>query len=98
VEASLLAIQDGVVWTRNYQRIVAKTNIVDVCRLCGEPRETLSHLLSSCKFLLGTVIKNRHDDCARAVYYAVAKKIGLLESEVRWWVKTGVHAVLENDE
>ena len=99
VEASLLAIQDGIVWTGNYQKAVAKVRGVnDVCRLCGEPKETLSHLLASCKSLLGTVIKSRHDDCARVIYYTVAKQLGLLPTVVRWWDRSAVQHVLENEE
>ena len=63
VEATLMAIQDGVLWTRNYQTMIGITGVVDVCRLCGEPKENLAHLLASCKGLLGSVLKDQHDDC-----------------------------------
>ena len=47
--------------------------------------------------MFGTVIKGRHDDCARAVYLTVAKNIGLLTDEVRWWHRQAVQGVLENE-
>ena len=34
----------------------------DMCRLCGEQRETVQHLLSGCKKLAGTKYVNIHDN------------------------------------
>ena len=63
-----MAIQDGVMWTRNYQKAIELQDVVDTYRLCGEPEENIAHLIASCKRLLGSVTKQRHDDCARAIY------------------------------
>ena len=57
-----MAIQDGVMWTRNYQKGIGLQGVVDTCRLCGEPEENIAHLIASCKGLLGSVIKQGHDD------------------------------------
>ena len=43
-----MAIQDRVLWTRNYQKVVCIADIVNKCRLCGELKE---NLLTSCKVL-----------------------------------------------
>ena len=41
-EATLvMTIQDGVMWTRNYQKAIGLQGVVDKCRLCGGPKKTL---------------------------------------------------------
>ena len=62
-----MAIQVGVIWTRNYQSIIDIEQLEDKCRLCEDSKENLVHLLASCKVPLGSVIKQRHDDCARTI-------------------------------
>ena len=93
-----MAIQDGVMWTRNYQKAVGLQDVVDKCRLCGEPKENIAHLIASCKGLLGSVIKQRHDDCARAIYIKACWGLGLFEEHHQWWERQAVQCVLENEE
>ena len=66
------------------------------CRLCGEPKENIAHLIASCKGLLGSVIKQRHDDCA--IYIKACWGLGLFEEQHRWWDRQVVQCVLENQE
>ena len=90
-EATLMAIQDGVMWTRNYQKAIG-------LQACGEPKENIAHLIASCKGLLGSVIKQRHDDYARAIYIKACWGLGLFEEQHRWWERQAVQCVLENEE
>ena len=50
-----MAIQDGVMWTRNYQKAIGLQDVVDTCRLCGEPKENIARLITCCEGLLGSV-------------------------------------------
>ena len=72
--------------------------MVHTCRLCGEPKENIAHLIASCKGLLGSVIKQRHDDCARAIYIKACWGLGLFEEQHRRWERQAVQCVLENEE
>ena len=83
VEATAMAIQDGVLWTRNYQKVIGIADVVDKCTLCGEPKENLGHLLASRKVLLGAAIKERYDDCPRAIYVKACWELGLLKEQLR---------------
>ena len=49
----------------------------DKCRLCGEHRETVHHLLSGCKKLAGTEYVKRHNNTLKvlAVKWATEKKL-----------------------
>ena len=96
-EVTLMAIQDGVIWTINYQKVIGLQGVVDTCRLCGEPKENIAHLIASCKGLLGFVIKQRHDDCARAIYIKACWGLGLLEEQHRMWERQAVQRVSENE-
>ena len=69
--------------------------MVDTCRLCGEPKENIAHLIASCKGLLGSVIKQRHDDCA--IYIKACWGLGLLEEQHRMWERQAVQRVSENE-
>ena len=93
-----MAIQDGVMWTRNYQKAIELQDVVDTYRLCGEPEENIAHLIASCKRLLGSVTKQRHDDCARAIYIKACWGLGLFEEHHQWWERQAVQCVLENEE
>ena len=73
-----MAIQDGVVWTRNYQKAIGLQDVIDMCRLCGELNENIAHLIAWCKGLLGSVITQRHDDCAKAIYIKACWGLGLV--------------------
>ena len=48
--------------------------------------------------MLGAAIKERHDNCARAIYVKAYWELGLLKEQLRWWEKQKVELVLENDE
>ena len=49
-----------------------------MCRLCGEQRETMQHLLSGCKKLAGTEYRRRHDNTLKVLAAKWASESGLL--------------------
>ncbi|KAL3275086.1 hypothetical protein HHI36_019858 [Cryptolaemus montrouzieri] len=55
-----IAIQDQVVFTRNYRKHIIKQNIDDSCRRCFCSSETVFHILSSCSVLVSTDYSERH--------------------------------------
>lgn len=52
-EGFIMAIQDGVIQTRNYRKYIMHDNTIpnDQCRRCGAASETIAHLLNSCTTL-----------------------------------------------
>ena len=58
--------------------------VVDICRMCGEQKESLQHLLSGCKKLAATEYIRRHDNALKIMAVEWGKKEGLLPEKTRW--------------
>ena len=56
---------------------------VDICRLCGEQKETLQHLLSGCKKFTAIEYVRRHDNALKIMAVEWGKKEGLLPEKTR---------------
>ena len=73
-EATVAAIQDGSVVTRNYRRRIFHHAETNLCRNgCKEP-ETLPHILSMCTPYEFTYYKERHDSILLELIKRVAKR------------------------
>ena len=48
-EATIVAVQDGVIHTNENTTRVLKVEGTEQCRVCGKGPETLGHVLSSCE-------------------------------------------------
>ena len=70
----------------------------DKCRLCGEHRETVQHLLSGCKKLAGSEYVKRHNNTPKVLAVRWAIENGLLSEETKWYaVNWECGTVVEND-
>jgi len=74
-EGFMVAIQDGVIKTKNYIKYIIKDDTMqeDRCRMCGKTGETIQHLISSCESLVAGEYKARHDSVAKVVHMAIIK-------------------------
>lgn len=72
-EGFAIAIQDGVINTRNYRKHILKdhTIISDMCRKCRVASETLDHILSGCQLLAGTHYTERHNAVAKLIHQQI---------------------------
>ena len=59
--AAIISMQEQMVETRGWKRSRGLQVESDSCRVCGEEKETLMHLLSGCKMLAGKEYTARHD-------------------------------------
>ena len=82
--ASIFALQEQMIETRAWKKIrgLVKDN---KCRLCGEYRETVQHLLSGCKKLAGTEYVKRHDNALKVLAVKWAMENGLLPEGTKWY-------------
>jgi len=72
--------------------------VEDMCRLCGEQRETVQHPLSGCKKLAGADYLRRHDNTLRVLAVTWASESGLLPENVKWYREKWERGqVLENN-
>ena len=69
----------------------------DKCRLCGEYRKTIQHLLSGCKKLAGSKYVKRHNNTLKVLAVKWAMEMGIMPVGTKWhaekWEKG---KVLEN--
>jgi hypothetical protein len=96
-EGYMLAIRDRVLPTRNYQKYILKLpDTEDVCRRCGQARETIEHMLNGCQSLASSEYTNQHNDIAKIIHQKLALKYGLLKEKVPYY-KCTPDTVLESD-
>lgn len=78
-EGFMVAIQDQVIATRNYLKYIVNDTDVpcDNCRACGQPHETIQHIIAGCSTLAPTEYKQRHDMVGRIIHAQLVKIYGL---------------------
>lgn len=74
-EGFVAAIQDQVMATRVYRKMILKQLVADIkCRLCGQKEETLDHLLSGCSAMAPKQYLDRHNRVAKIVHIELRKR------------------------
>ena len=69
------------------------------CRLCGEQRETVQHLLAGCKMLASSEYMARHNRMLMVMAVAWTKEQNLLDQNVKWYQEKWKRGhVLENSQ
>ena len=86
--ASIFALQEQVVESRAWKKIRGLIED-DKCRLCGEHRETIQHLLSGCKKLAGSEYVNCHNNTLKVLAVKWAMEMGIMLEEQRGMRKNG---------
>jgi hypothetical protein len=77
----MIAIQDGILPTRNYQKhIIKKADEKDECRKCGEEGETIEHIISGCKIMAKEYLL-RHNNVAKVVHQELAHRTQLIKGK-----------------
>lgn len=79
-EGFIIAIQDQIIATRNYQKYIIKDpkTPTDKCRLCHTQTETIEHITGGCPILAPRQYTQRHDDVCRIIHQEIAKKYSLI--------------------
>ena len=86
-EALIIAAQDGVIMTRDYQQRILGKKGPTSCRCCRQETEKLGHLLSKCEPLFWTLYKERHDRVVYQILLALTRKYEMtLPSGLQWGV------------
>lgn len=98
-EGFLLAIQDQVIATLNYQKYIIKDPNIhnDMCRKCHQFKETIDHITSGCKILAGTDYTERHNMAGRIIHQALAKTYKLITEE-RPYYKYTPNTIIDTNE
>lgn len=94
----MIAIQDQVIETRNYQKHIIKTPLSsDLCRRCNSSSETIQHITGACRAIVQTDYKHRHDQVANIIHQELALKYNLIPSSSKTaYYKYTPETILEN--
>ena len=84
--ASIFSLQDQMVETGSWKKLRGLIS-EDCCRLCGEYRETVQHLLAGCQKLAGFYYVRRHDNALKILALQWCIKNGLLPEGTKWYVE-----------
>ncbi|XP_030747235.1 uncharacterized protein LOC115875843 [Sitophilus oryzae] len=95
-EGFMMAIQDGVMRTRNYEKNILKQDVVDVCRKCSMRGETIEHITSGCSTLADNAYLGRHNQLAKIIHQQLAIKSELLSKTSPPYYKYSPQPVLES--
>lgn len=96
-EGFFMAIQDRVIATKNYRKVILKENMSnDLCRKCARSSETIEHVIGGCQNLANHDYLKRHNNVSKIIHQELAKKFGLVDENLPYY-KYQPQAVLEND-
>ncbi|CAF1532814.1 unnamed protein product [Adineta ricciae] len=85
------AAQEGCLITRTHPSCKSQGNLR--CRACGNPRETIEHVTTSCSKWLPTLYIDRHDSVGRSLHYRICEKYDLAPPHY----SQRVESVMENE-
>ncbi|CAH2106131.1 unnamed protein product [Euphydryas editha] len=97
-EGFMLAIQDQVIETKNYQKYIMKKKLTtDTCKCnkCNSCPETIQHITGACKAIVQTELKHRHDQIANIIHQKLAQQQKLIK-DIQPYYKYSPETVLEN--
>jgi hypothetical protein len=95
-EGFVLAIQDRVICTKNYEKHILKLNVEDRCRKCNKPGESIEHIMAGCSMLADNAYLGRHNQLAKIIHQQLGLKHGLLSRSTPPYYKYSPAPVLEN--
>jgi hypothetical protein len=95
-EGFIFAIQDRVIKTKNYEKYILKTNIVDKCRRCGKPGESIEHITAGCSALTNNAYLARHNQVSKMIHRQLGIKHGMLKTDTPPYYKYTPLPVLES--
>lgn len=96
-EGFIVAIQDEVIRTRNYERNILKNGVEDVCRKCHKPGETIAHITTGCSALSANAYLGRHNQVAKIIHSKMANNLKL-KKNLPPYFKYDPEPVLESSE
>uniref|UniRef100_H3AA24 Reverse transcriptase domain-containing protein n=1 Tax=Latimeria chalumnae TaxID=7897 RepID=H3AA24_LATCH len=83
-EGFILAIQDHVVATNNYQKYILMENISNKCCFCGTITESIQHTIDGCPVLSYSEYLHRHNNITKIIHQQFAKDTNV-EVTNQWW-------------
>ena len=84
-ESLMMAAQEQALNTNSVRKNIYGMDVSELCRLCGERKETVTHIVSACKVSANKEYKRRHDKVCQNLHWSLCKKYGIPVTE-KWYV------------
>ncbi|CAH2093004.1 unnamed protein product [Euphydryas editha] len=97
LEATVFAIQDQSIITKQFERDITKKSTDGKCRICAEKDETIQHIVSGCEKLAGKHYVQRHNNIVQYIFWLLSKKHNFETNEFWWKDSLKQPQVKEND-
>ncbi|XP_055842673.1 uncharacterized protein LOC129909623 [Episyrphus balteatus] len=95
-EGFIMAIQDGVVATRQYRRAILHEDIDNGCRRCHQSLESIEHILNGCSMLANHEYLKRHNDVAKIIHQELALRLKLISSKKPYYEYEADEVIFNN--
>ena len=82
---AIMNLQENMLETRVWKVTRGLICADDKCRLCGEHRQTVDHLLAGCKLLAGNDHLTRHNRTLMILAVQWAKEFELIDTQTKWY-------------
>ena len=97
-ERIIIAAQDQALQTNWFKKNIQHQNISEMCRLCNNKIETVSHILSGCDILQQRdVYTKRHNAVCQLIHYKLCKKYNIPTTTDHHW-EHRPELTIENDQ
>ncbi|XP_055842668.1 uncharacterized protein LOC129909621 [Episyrphus balteatus] len=90
-EGFIMAIQDEVISTRQYQRAILHQDISSTCRRCHQTAESIDHIINGCSTLASSDYLSRHNNVAKIIHQELAFRCQFID------IKTPYYRYQPND-
>ena len=94
-EGFVMAIQDRVIRTKNYEKHILKNDVVDKCRKCGNVGESIEHVMAGCPAISETAYLGRHNQVAKLIHQHLALRHNMIGNATPPFYKYTPQEVLE---
>ena len=94
IESLLIAAQNNAIRTNHIKARIDKTQQNNICRLCGDRDEMITHIISKCSKLAQNEYKTRHEWVGKGIHLELCKKFKF-EPMNKWYMHNS-ESVLEN--
>lgn len=97
-ESLLTAAQDQAIKTRYIEKRILHTSNSELCRLCKERSETVTHIMSACPVLARKEYIDRHNRVCSQIHFEICRHYGSRLPAEKWYVHKPANVTQTPDE
>ena len=97
-QAGVKELYQQLLSTKVYYNRKTKSQVTyEKCRLCGDSRENVQHILSGCSALAQTKYQQRHNNAFKILFFEVLRSLDLITKVEPWFSQVTPKPLYENE-